>query len=301
MGRSASAQRVFLDRRTIDAFTAYMANRTDAGFGRILATPGGELAYAHYKWASVTPQESIEVFWKEVLGSVKWSSRLATTIEDNISHLKARRKAWIEAVLQYLPRGHALNSKVHLVGGYDNVVYGENVAVNLADERFVDDYREATYYLIHELAHAGYFRYRAMPDLAGIKTLHELAETVKLLTHLEGMGVLSSFKLRMKEGGLADSDYKVLLDRGQRKARVREYFELLRDLENVPDRKIRESDYKILGDFSRRPKRLWYITGCHMAMMIEERYGIRELQDEVKKGHRAFFDAYARVEDPLQL
>ena len=246
-------------------------------------------------------QESIGGFWEEELRRVNWSRRLATSIEENVDYLKARRKAWIEAALRYLPRGHAFSSKVYMIGGYDNVIYGENVALNLANERFVDDHREAVYYLIHELAHAGYFRYRAMPDLAGIRTLGELAETVKLLTHLEGMGVLSPFTLRMKEGGLSDNDYQVLLNQGQRRARVREYFRRLGELENEPDREIREPDYRILGDLSRRPKRLWYIAGCHMAMRIEERYGIRELQAGVKKGHGAFFEAYARIEDPLSL
>jgi len=294
-------QRVRIDRRTIDAFTAYMTKPSAANFGRVLSTPGAELAYAHHKWSSVTSRKAIDAFWREELGRIRWSKRMASSIQENDNYLKARRKAWIDAVLEYLPRGHIMNSKVYLIGGYDSVVWGEDVALNLANIKFVKDSREAVYYLVHELAHAGYFRYRCMPDLAGLGTRRELVEAVKLLTHLEGMGVLSPLKLRVKEGGLSDGDYRVLMDQGETKARVREYFEMLRRLEREPDRGIRESDYGILDYFSARPKRLWYIAGCYMAMKIEGRFGTSALKDMVGRGHGAFFRAYAEIEDPLSL
>jgi len=294
-------QRVLLDSRTIHAVADYMTDQTAARLGRIVSTPGGELAYAHYKWSSVGSRKSDREFWKGELDRVVWNEGLVSSIDQNIRYLRDRRKAWIEAVLEYLPMGHAMNSTVHLIGGYDSVVFGEDVALNLADRRFVEDHREAVYYLVHELAHAGYFRYREMPNLAGLGTLRELVDVVKLLTHLEGMGVISPLELRIREGGLADNDYRVLLDRGERKARVREYFEKLGRLESEPDREIRPSDYRVLDDFSRRPKRLWYVAGCHIAMRIEERLGTRALQDMVKKGHRSFFGAYAKIEDPFSL
>jgi len=292
---------VFLDPRTIHAIADYMTNQKAAGLGRVVSTPGGELAYAHYKWASVASRKSAFEFWKGELDRVDWNERLASSIDHNIRYLRDKRKAWIEAVLEYLPMGHVMDSRVHLIGGYDSVVFGEDVALNLADNRFVEDHREALYYLVHELAHAGYFRYRKMPNLAGLRTLRELIEVVKLLTHLEGMGVISPLELRIREGGLVDEDYRVLLEYGERKARVREYFEKLGRLESEPDREIGISDYRVLDQFSRRPKRLWYVAGCHIAMRIEERLGKRALQDMVRKGHRSFFGAYAKTEDPFSL
>ena len=80
-------------------------------------------------------------------------------------------------------------------------MFGENVALNLNIRQFHADHREAVYYLIHELAHAGYLRYHRMPELASAKTLGDLSAIVKFLTHLEGMGVISSLRLRTREEG----------------------------------------------------------------------------------------------------
>lgn len=41
-----------------------------------------------------------------------------------------------------------------------------------------------------------------MPDLGKMKNVSDLLEATKLLTHPEGMGVISPFKLRLKEGDL---------------------------------------------------------------------------------------------------
>jgi hypothetical protein len=41
----------------------------------------------------------------------------------------------------------------------------------------------------------------------------------KLLIHLQGMGVISPMKLRLKESILLDGDYKAFLDAVERSAR----------------------------------------------------------------------------------
>lgn len=41
-----------------------------------------------------------------------------------------------------------------------------------------------------------------MPDLGKMKNVSDLLEATKLLTHPEGMGVISPFKLRLREGDL---------------------------------------------------------------------------------------------------
>jgi hypothetical protein len=232
---------------------------------------------------------------------IDWNAQLEISVEEIIQFLKDQERRWFDSVLRYLPRGHIFNTTVYLIGGYDNIVYGEDVALNLNFERFHIDHREAVYYLTHELAHAGYFRYRRMPDLASLRTRSDLLDAVKLLTHLEGMGVISPFKQRMKEHGLFDDDYKVLLNKNERRARVQEYFTSLSRLEKEPNRKLRKVDYRILENFSARPKRLWYIAGGHMALKIEERYGTATLQNIVKKGHAMFFRTYGQIRDPLSV
>jgi hypothetical protein len=239
---------------------------------------------------------TIEEFWKKELGRIEWNEQLEASAEEIIQCLNGRRRQWLDTVLQYLPRGHIFHTKVYLIGGYDSVVYGRDVTLNLTSKQFHVDRREAVYYLIHELAHAGYLRYHRMPRLASLNTTNELLDAVRLLTHLEGMGVVSPFRLRMKEGGLLDNDYKVLLDAGERSVRVQAYFTLLSKLESEPDRKLRKQGYRILDGFSAGPKRLWYITGGHMALKIEQEYGTAALRRIVIEGHRAFFEAYSQIE-----
>jgi hypothetical protein len=136
-----------------------------------------------------------------------------------------------------------------------------------------------------------------MPDLTAPKTWGELAGNVMSLTHLEGMGVLTPLKLRMKEGGLKDPDYVALNDPAERKNRVHAYFEKLARLEDNPDRPVEEGDLTIYDQFSCKPQRLWYITGCHTAQMIEASLGIDPLCGLVKKGSRTFFETYHGIPD----
>ena len=175
---------------------------------------------------------------------------------------------WLAEVLRFLPRGHFFNTTVYLNVGYDNIVFGEDVALNLNSRQFNLDKRESVYYLIHELAHAGYVRYHPLPELRNVKTNRELLKVVKFLTHLEGMGVISALKLRILEGGLLDNDYKILLNDAERVRRVGHYFRLVSKLESNLDKEVNESRLQILEKMSGKETRLWYITGCHMAQEI---------------------------------
>jgi hypothetical protein len=299
MDWSRRRQKVLFDRSAIDACMGYLRNRNNENLERLISTPGSKLAYAHHRWSSISSRLTIQEFWKKELERINWNKQLEASIEEIIERLSGHEGQCLHEALRYLPRGHVFNTTVYLIGGYDNIVYGEDVALNLIFNQFHTDHREAVYYLVHELAHAGYFRYNRMPEFANLKTLCGLLDAVKLLTHLEGMGVISPFRRRMKEDGLLDSDYKVLLNEDERNARVREYFTMLSRLENEPNRKLSKEDYRILENFSMRPKRLWYIAGGHMALKIEERYGTEILQNIVKKGHEAFFRTYTQIENLL--
>jgi hypothetical protein len=289
---------VHLDRSAVDAYEDYIAHESAKSLRRLISAPGSRFAFRHHRWSTPSSRQSIGEFWKGELDLLRRSPQTRDSIEEIILYLARHRREWLEETLRYLPNGHRFDTKVYLICGYDNIVYGEDVAVNLAFALYREDRREAVYYLIHELAHAGYFRYHKMPDLSRVKTTHELVDTVKLLTHLEGMGVTSSLALRREQGGLLDKDYQTLSDEKETRRRVRLYFEKLTALEDEPDRK---ADSRDLDYFSGGPGRLWYITGCHMAGKIEEGFGQATLRELVRKGHNAFFEAYESLEDPLSL
>ena len=290
----------FCNDSAINVCFNYLKDRSDTNLERLITLPGSKLAYKHHVWSSMDSTSTIKQFWKKTLQSTPWNTDLQTAINNVKEYLTSRQEnEWLDAVLNYLPEGHVFKTTVYLIVNYDNIVYGENVALNLNYSQFHTDHREVIYYLIHELAHAGYFRYRQMPQLAKMKTVKDLSDTIKLLTHLEGMGVISPMKLRLKQDGLLDNDYKVLLNGAERKKRVHEYFRILSELENKPSQTLQKEDLRILNQMSRRPRRLWYITGCHMAQQIEQKCGVETLRNLVKAGPQEFFEKYRNLENPL--
>jgi hypothetical protein len=302
IGQRSNGHRVLFDCSAIEAAAGYLRNRTDENLECLISMQGSELAYSHYMWSSFGSKLTIREFWKKNLEQIIWKSQLGTVIDAVREYLIGRQESqWLSAVLEYLPEGHVFRTTVYLIVNYDNVVYGEDVALNLNFRQFHVDHREVVYYLIHELAHAGYFRYHRMPELTKIRTLGDLSDAVKLLTHLEGMGVISPLRLRVEEGGLLDGDYKVLLDGVERKRRVRDYFRVLSRLENRRSQELREEDFQVFEDMSGRTTRLWYVTGCHMAQRIEQEYGVEMLRNLVKRGCEEFFKTYRNLENPLAL
>jgi hypothetical protein len=242
---------------------------------------------------------TIRDFWKRTLQDVSWNENLAKHVNSSIEYLETRKRDLLTSVLEYLPPTHMFRTTVHFILGYDNIVYGEDVALNLNSTQFHLDRREILYYFIHELAHAGYLRYHPMPQLTEMKTIAELIDTVKLLTHLEGMGVISPLKLRNKEHGLLDPDYKTIFNEKEKLRRVRRYFTLLSALEEKRNIKLGNDDIQVLDMMSRRPSRLWYITGCYMAQRIEIDKGSVALQRLVKNGSKEFFEVYSSIEKNL--
>ena len=300
MDRQSGRQRILFDSSAIEPAIDYLRNRTDENLEHLISIQGSKLAYNHYLWSSFGSKLTIREFWKKNLEQTTWSKQLETAINAVREYLASRQESqWLNAVLNYLPEGHVFRTTVYLIVGYDNVVYGEDVALNLNFVQFHVDRREVVYYLIHELAHAGYFRYRQMPELAKMRTLGDLSNIVKLLTHLEGMGVISPMKLRLEEGGLLDNDYKVLLNDAERNRRVRDYFTVLSRLESRRSKDLREEDFQVLEQMSRRTTRLWYITGCHMAQKIGQEYGVEMLRNLVKRGYQEFFETYGDFENSL--
>lgn len=277
-----------------------MRNPSDQNLAKLVSAPGNKLAYAHSLWANNT-KTSIEQFWRTQLSSVSYSPEWEKNVDAIKTYLlKENRRKWLNEVLRYLPQNHLFSSTVYLNLGYDNIVFGENVALNLDLHQFRVDKREAVYYLIHELAHAGYVEYHPLPGLWSFKTNKELLHAVKFLTQLEGMGVISALRLRMQEDGLLDNDYKTLLNDTEKTERVERYFRLFNGLVAKQDERAEENYAGIFEEMSGRKTRLWYITGCYMAQEIEKRWGRETLGKLVKQGSEAFFRTYFELADALR-
>jgi hypothetical protein len=285
---------IAFDDSSLEASLNYLQNRSDENLRRLVSKPGNKLAYAHYLWSSFVSNVTIEEFWSAQLSKIHWSPELEYNVNAVKTHLLNQEETkWLSEVLRYLPKNHFFNTTVYFNVGYDNIVFGEDIALNLNFQQFSQDKRESVYYLIHELAHAGYVRYHPLPELRNIRTNRELLKIVKFLTHLEGMGVISALRLRILEEGLLDNDYRILLNDAERTRRVNHYFRLISELESNLNKQVDESSF--FEKMSGKETRLWYITGCHMAQQIEKRYGIETLRKLVKRGSEEFFDTYWKL------
>ena len=295
-------QDIRFDFSAIDAAMAYLKEGSSESLNNLISRPGAKLAYDHYRWSLYGSHLAAKDFWKEELHKILYTEEIERNIIALSRYLEAQSRSskWLNEVLRYLPRNHFFKTSVYLILGYDNVVFGEDVALNLSNKHFHEDPREAIYYLIHELAHAGYLRYHGMPNLYRPNTWGELSRIIKVLTHLEGMGVISSTKLRTAEGGFLDNDYKVLRSKTERASRVRDYSNVLSRLENEPDRMVETPrDFEVYDELSGQPRRLWYIAGCHMAQKIETKLGIETLRELIEKGDSDFFKTYNEIDDRL--
>jgi hypothetical protein len=281
----------------LSASLNYLREKSAENWRKLISETGNRLAYSHHLWASSPSVPSIEKFWSVQLSNIVWSPELERNIKEIKAYLlKQEEVKWLGEVLRYLPEGHVFNATVYLNLGYDNIVLGEDVALNLHSHPFSVDNREAVYYLIHELAHAGYVRYHPLPELYTAKTNRELLNIIEFLTHLEGMGVMSAMRLRLSEGGLLDNDYKVLLNDADKTDRLRQYFSIFDKIASEPDKEIGEDDFQVFEVMSAKETRLWYIAGCHMALEIEKHYGIEMLRELVKQGSQAFLGTYLKIQ-----
>jgi hypothetical protein len=298
---SSEKHLIMFDDSGLEASLDYLRNRSDQGLKKLVLASGNKLAYTHRKWSSNDAKTTIEEFWSAELASISWTPELERNVSAVKAYLLEQKKAkWLNEVLRYLPRRHFFNTTIYLNVGYDNIVFGENIALNLGFHKFHEDKRESVYYLIHELAHAGYVRYHPLPELWNIKTNRELLAIVKFLTHLEGMGVTSALRLRILEDGLLDNDYKILLNNTEKAGRVNHYFRLFDKLENNQSKRVDKNYFKLFDRMSGKKTRLWYITGCHIAQEIEKHKGTEALRNLVKRGSREFFDTYVELADPLR-
>lgn len=298
MNKPRNEQEILSDNSALEPSFSYLRNRSDENLKRLVSRAGSELAYKHHLWSSSDPNMTIEEFWSARLSNTTWSSQFESDVKAAETYLQNQDETeWLEEVLRYLPNGHIFNTTAYLILGYDNIVFGENIALNMNSKQFQVDKREAVYYLIHELAHAGYVRYHPLPELWKLRTMGELLDAVKYLTHLEGMGVISAFRLRVTQGGILDNDYQTLLNDAETERRVNQYFEILGRLEENLDKEPKESDFQVFEEMSKRETRLWYITGCHMAREIEKHYGRETLRELVRHGSKEFFNKYFEIED----
>ncbi len=211
-------------------------------------------------------------------------------IEDNIEDLFEYSKE----LYSYLPDGFVFDCTLYLHIGYDIGIVAEGDALlNVGHKIFHQNKRELIYFALHELHHVGFTRYyNPMRSLSKIHTKSDLIKLIEGLTHLEGTATYAIKELRERENQLAFFDYKVLNDKTRRKETVDEYFDIYDKYKYAQSIPIEDGVVDILEVMSGKNKRLWYVTGAHIAEEIDKNFGREELNQTIVNGSEAFFEKY---------
>jgi len=240
-------------------------------------------------------EKSISLFWKDILKQLSKDGNLIDYVKDSLTYIhnetytfnKLLRDLW-----NHFPEGTNLRSILFAILGYDIGIVSDGYALlNLGHPDFQKDPREILFMSMHELHHVVYTAYNPIFDLSEINRTNQLCDVIKYCTHMEGLAVYSTLKQRKSSNVLSNRDYILFLDDRARKKRVSMYFDILTDLEVRADSPLHEDDWKTIERMSDRD-RLWYVTGAHMAEVIDNKLGHETLVETIRLGPDDFFKSY---------
>jgi len=239
--------------------------------------------------------KSVSSFWKQIMNELSKRKNLIDYVKQSLTFIhnetdtfdKLLKELWKE-----FPEGTHLRSVLYTNLGYDIGIVSEGCAlINIGHEDFHKNPQEILFMSMHELHHVVYTAYNSFFDLTQVHRYDQLCDVVKYCTHMEGLAVYSTLEPRKSANILNNRDYQLFLDEKARKKRVSEYFDILTNLEVRGDASLQEEDWRVLGRMSDR-NRLWYVTGAHMAQLIEEKLGHDTLVETIRMGPDYFFKMY---------
>lgn len=197
--------------------------------------------------------------------------------------------------LKYLPDDYKQKARInYVIGGYNGIAFDGKVCINIDFEQFRNNYKEIMLYISHELFHIGFEKYQLLPDIFQAKTVGDLKQIVLSMTMNEGLATLSSYHKRIEICEITDGDYKILLDFTELQKKIEQFNSIIKHMDEIKDNKLNN---EILGNVLRQFSfdRLFYIVGCYIGLMIDEKYGNYKIKDLVKQGHEKYFETYYKA------
>lgn len=293
--------RVQLDNSFINSALKFLEHPSERLLDQLIQHTAAQRVHSHAtRWDNT--HLGLREFWKTTLQ--RESTRGAENLQKIrvcLEFLEKNRPYLSEAideVLEYLPRKAQLDCHLYMMLGYDaGIVCDGDALINLGYPLYHEDQREIIYLAMHELHHVGYISLQPSFSLEELKTTPDLLRAIQYSTHLEGMAVYAPLRRRIQENGLQHEDYPALLNPNERQDRVQQYFDLVTALAQEPNRLLTKADLKIFEIMSGMKKRLWYITGAHMAQSIDEKLGRKELVQTIVNGPETFFKAYETLQE----
>jgi hypothetical protein len=239
--------------------------------------------------AGITP------FWKGILAQLSKDENLIEHVKSALTYLHNQTDKFNDLLMglwNYMPEGTNLRSVLYAMLGYDIGIVSEGMAlINLGHPEFKRNPDEILFMSMHELHHVVYTAYNPLIDFNQVHRTHQLCDAIRYCTHMEGLAVYSTLEKRRSVKALDTRDYKLLLDSRARKKRVSEFFDILTELETRDDSPLDKTDWDILDRMSGKD-RLWYVTGAHMAQVIDTGLGRDQLNETIRLGPDYFFKTY---------
>lgn len=244
--------------------------------------------------------KDLKDFWKKILERERnKGEEYISEIKTCMTYIENNTEALLELVNEiycYLPDDFVFDCTLYLHIGYDIGIVSEGDALlNVGHEIFHQNKRELIYFALHELHHVGYTHYNDLEiSFSNIQTRDDFLKLIEKLTHLEGTATYAIKEIRERDNQISFFDYEVLNNKKKRTESAEEYFEIYDKFKYANNLLIEESDFEILDIMSGKNKRLWYITGAHIAEKIDKRLGRAELNQTIINGPKSFFEKYFR-------
>jgi hypothetical protein len=216
-----------------------------------------------------------------------------------IKFLKANEQEIIndysKLCLKYLPDDYVQKATIYyVIGGYNGIAFDSKICMNIDFEQFRNNYKEIELYIAHELFHIGFEKYQPLPDIFSAKTVKDLKSIVLSMTMNEGLATLTPYHKRIELNEVSDNDYMILLDSLMLQKKVEQFNSVIKFMdENIDKELSNEILGNVLGQCS--GDRLFYIVGCYIGLIIEEKYGLDKIKELIKQGHENYFEAYYQI------
>lgn len=217
-------------------------------------------------------------------------SFLDSIIAEKDSSINQARKV----IFEYLPPKTSISAKVYLAVFQPQYAFtlDTDVVLNIAHSFFDASIPKLFILVTHELYHVGFSQHQkdALPE-SECKNRQELAQNIAWQIQNEGMATYVASYVWKTNPQVHIHDYELLSDLSS----IGEAFSNLRELLNM----LRTGDVlsirKSIWDIGVE-ERVFYVTGAHIAQVIEEKLGKPRLIQTVLHGPQDFIEVFLKVE-----
>lgn len=221
--------------------------------------------------------------------------QFAQTLADSITRI---RSEGIPHICSYLPKETQLTATIYLACFIflgktkpqfvpSAFIYGGSSCLNVTSKQWEFDKNRALNEILHELYHNGYATHQPQCPLTDEMTTQQFLAHIPWQLHNEGMATYVAYQAQHLFPKANDKDYTMLENPGEVSRLLGNVKKLIRSVSTKPPTKVKEQVIQVGIS-----ERAFYVTGAHMARMIEGKTGRTMLIESVTKGPKHFLAIY---------